>query len=308
MNVIGFSHPDCARHNPVEGHPESPARLAAARTGLVEAGWPVVEEQRPASDAQILRVHHQAWWADLQASAPQPGEAAVSLDPDTAVDAHSLRAARLASGAACAGVDRLLAGEAGRVFCATRPPGHHAEAGRAMGFCTLNHVAVAAGHALAAGLERLVIADFDVHHGNGTQAIFADEPRVTFASSHQSPLYPGTGGADERGCGNIHNRPLPAGADGDILRAAWRDRLLPALAAAEPELVLVSAGFDAHAADPLAGLRLVEDDYAWIGRELAALADRYAGGRLLAVLEGGYDLEALRTSVAAFANALAGRY
>ena len=182
---------------------------------------------------------------------------------------------------------------------------HHAQHKLSSGFCVYNDLSVAIHPLRERGL-RVAYLDVDVHHGNGTQAIFADEPRVTFASSHQWPLYPGTGAADERGCGNIHNHPLPAGADGDAFRAAWHERLLPVLAAAEPGLVLVSAGFDGHAADPLAGLHLVEDDYAWIGRELAALAEHHADGRLLAVLEGGYDPGALRASVTAFAHALVG--
>lgn len=306
-SCLGLTHPDCARHDPVPGHPESPGRLEAACTGLEAAGWELATCPERADDAQILRVHTDTYWRGLQARVPDRDDVSVALDPDTHLDAWTLIAARLASGAACHGIDRLCAGRIDRVFCAHRPPGHHAEADRAMGFCTLNHVAIAAAHALARDdIETVAIADFDVHHGNGTQAIFADDPRAVFASSHQSPLYPGTGGAGDRGCGNIHNAPLPAGADGEPFRTAWRERLLPALGEADPDLIIVSAGFDGHREDPLAGLNLAEVDYAWIARELAALAGKHADGRLLAVLEGGYNLDALARSIHAFACGLAG--
>jgi acetoin utilization deacetylase AcuC-like enzyme len=199
----------------------------------------------------------------------------------------------------------VLGGEASRAFCAVRPPGHHATGDTAMGFCLFDNVAVAAAHALAKhGLARVAIADFDVHHGNGTQAIFEREPRVLFLSSHQWPLYPGTGGADERGIGNIHNAPLPAGAGGDLFRAAWRERLLPELDRFAPQLLLVSAGFDAHRRDPLAALQLEADDYAWLTRELLGCARRHAQGRLVSLLEGGYDLVALRECSVAHVGAL----
>ena len=217
------------------------------------------------------------------------------LDEDTVMSPGSAHAALRACGAAVAAVDAVLSGATRRAFCAVRPPGHHATADTAMGFCLFNAVAVAAAHALAAhGLARVAIADFDVHHGNGTQAIFDQDPRVLYLSSHQSPLYPGTGQASENGVGNVVNAPLAPGVGGQGFRAAWRDHLLPALEAFTPQLVLVSAGFDGHRLDPLADLGLEAEDYGWIGAELGASADRHAAGRLVSLLEGGYSLTALR--------------
>jgi len=203
-------------------------------------------------------------------------------------------------------VDAVLAGQVRNAFCAVRPPGHHAEPDQAMGFCLFNNVAIGALHARTAhSLRRIAVVDFDVHHGNGTQAAFWTDPDLFFASTHQAPLYPGTGAAHEAGvAGNVLNLPLPAGSDGIRLRRAVEQRLLPALAAFRPELILVSAGFDAHADDPLAGLELVEDDYAWITERLVAAADTLCGGRLVSTLEGGYDLAALGRSVAAHVRAL----
>jgi acetoin utilization deacetylase AcuC-like enzyme len=206
-----------------------------------------------------------------------------------------------------AAVDAGLDGSAGRAFCAVRPPGHHATADQAMGFCLFNNIAVAAAHALAEhGLERVAIADFDVHHGNGTQDIFAHEPRVLFASSHQSPLYPGSGSADETGLGNLLNAPLPPGTGSQAFRRTWEDVLLPRLDAFRPQLLLVSAGFDAHRADPLAQLQLETDDYAWLTARLLEIARAHASGRIVSTLEGGYDLDALAASAAAHVSALLG--
>jgi acetoin utilization deacetylase AcuC-like enzyme len=210
-----------------------------------------------------------------------------------------------AAGAAVAAVDAVMAGETIRAFCAVRPPGHHATRDVAMGFCLFNSVAVAAAHAIAAhGLERVAIADFDVHHGNGSQDIFAGDPRVQYLSSHQSPLYPGTGAASERGVGNIHNAPLPPHAGGDALCRAWSDALLPAMDAFRPQLVLVSAGFDAHRLDPLAQLDAEAADFGWLTERLRAVADRHAGGRLVSLLEGGYSMQALRECSVAHVAAL----
>ncbi|HEX2595634.1 MAG TPA: histone deacetylase family protein, partial [Luteimonas sp.] len=229
----------------------------------------------------------------------------IMLDPDTVLSPDSAEAGLRAAGAAVAAVDAVLGGDTTRAFCAVRPPGHHATNDTAMGFCLFNNVAIAALHALDAhGLQRVAIADFDVHHGNGTQAIFARDPRVLFASSHQMPLYPETGHASERGVGNIVNAPLPPGAGGDAFRAAWSTQLLPALDAFAPQLLLVSAGFDAHRLDPLAQLQLEADDYAWLTAQLVAIADRRAGGRLVSLLEGGYDLDALRACSVAHVRAL----
>jgi acetoin utilization deacetylase AcuC-like enzyme len=226
------------------------------------------------------------------------------LDPDTVLSPASAEAALRAAGAAVAAVDAVLGAGERRAFCAVRPPGHHATADTAMGFCLFNGVAVAAAHALAKGLERVAIVDFDVHHGNGTQAIFEHESRVLYLSSHQLPLYPGSGQGDERGLGNIRNAPLPPEADGAAFRAAWREHLLPVLDDFRPQLLLVSAGFDGHWRDPLAQLRLQADDYAWLTRELVAIAARHAQGRVVSALEGGYDLDALRECSVAHVGAL----
>jgi acetoin utilization deacetylase AcuC-like enzyme len=235
---------------------------------------------------------------------PEPDES-VALDADTVMSWGSAEAALRAAGAGVAGVDAVCRGEVRRVFCAVRPPGHHAEPGRAMGFCLFANAAIAARHAQAAhGLTRVAVVDFDVHHGNGTQACFEHDPTLFFASSHQSPCYPGTGAPEEVGVGNVHNAILPPGADGAAFRAAWRDLLLPALEAFGPELVVISAGFDAHARDPLAQLRVREADFAWLTAEICAIADRACGGRVVSLLEGGYDLDALASSAAAHVRAL----
>jgi acetoin utilization deacetylase AcuC-like enzyme len=299
-----YTHPACLEHDTGPGHPERPARLAAVVDALRDAFPDVLDwrEAPRATHAQLLRVHAPSL-VDLVLDTAS--DRTVALDPDTVLSPRSAEAALRAAGAAVAAVDGVLGGDAPRAFCAVRPPGHHATRDTAMGFCLFNSVAVAAGHALAEhGLARVAIADFDVHHGNGTQAIFAREPRVLFASSHQMPLYPDSGYPHEHGVGNVINAPLAPGADGIAFRAAWHDVLLPALDAFAPELVLVSAGFDAHARDPLAQLALAAGDYAWITRELVAVAERHAHGRVVSLLEGGYDLDALRESSVAHVGAL----
>lgn len=303
-----FSHADCAGHDPVPGHPEKPARLAAALAAFDEpalAGCPRLQAPL-ATREQLLRVHAAAH-VERVFQAGRSGTV-VQLDPDTAVAPGSLDAALRAAGAVVAAVDQVLAGSGRRAFCAVRPPGHHATRRLAMGFCQFNAIAVGAAHALARhGLSRVAVVDFDVHHGNGSQAIFWDEPRVLFASSHQWPLYPGSGAASERGASaNVANAPLPPGAGSEAFRAAWAEHLLPRIDAFAPELLLVSAGFDGHRDDPLGGLRLVADDFAWLTAALVALADRHAGGRLVASLEGGYDLAALTECTRAHARALLG--
>jgi acetoin utilization deacetylase AcuC-like enzyme len=232
----------------------------------------------------------------------------IALDSgDTFLTDDSREAVWRAAGAGVAAVDAIMAGEAHTAFCAVRPPGHHAEPATAMGFCIFNNIAIAALHALEAhGLSRVAVVDFDVHHGNGTQAAAEKEPRLFFASTHQSPLYPGTGAARERGrFGNILNAPLPAGADGAAFRAAFEGEVLPALAAFAPEFLFISAGFDAHRRDPLANMALEESDYAWATARLRAQAEISARGRIVSMLEGGYDLEALGASARAHVDALA---
>jgi acetoin utilization deacetylase AcuC-like enzyme len=298
-----YTHPACLRHDTGPGHAERPERLTAVVEALGASFATLAWRDAPAaSRGQLLRVHDARLLDEVLETHPA---ARIALDPDTVLSPHSAEAALRAAGAAVAAVDAVLGGEALRAFCAVRPPGHHATAGTAMGFCLFNNIAVAARHALdARGLERVAVVDFDVHHGNGTQAIFEHDPRVLFASSHQWPLYPGTGARNETGAGNILNAPLPPDADGAAFRAAWRERLLPAVDAFRPQLLLVSAGFDAHARDPLAQLRLQADDYAWITAELVALADRHCGGRIVSSLEGGYDLVALAESSVAHLRAL----
>lgn len=288
-----YSHPACLQHNPGAGHPESPARLQAVIAALQQALPQLQWLQAPAaSRAQIARVHDEQMIArvlDSVISVP------LRLDPDTVLSAASAQAAVNACGAAIAAVDAVMIGEDRQAFCAVRPPGHHATASTSMGFCLFNSIAVAAAHALAEyRLQRIAIVDFDVHHGNGTQAIFESDPRVLYLSSHQWPLYPESGMAAETGVGNVVNAPLPPGSGSDAFRAAWADKLLPALDGFAPQLLLISAGFDGHRLDPLADWRLEASDYHWLSAQLAASAARHAGGRIVSLLEGGYSLTALR--------------
>ena len=295
-----FAHDDCRRHDMGGGHPEQPARLDAVAAALSEVGADPVAPPLAAADA-LARAHARAYVDDLFGRAPADGIEV--LDPDTVMMPASLEAARRASGAAIAGVDAVLAGDCDAAFGATRPPGHHAERATAMGFCFFNHVAVAALHALEVhGLERVAICDFDVHHGNGTEDIFDGDPRVLFCSTFQHPFYPGKAGQSIPG--QRVNCPLPAGTDGADLLAAVDAEWLPALDAFAPQLVLVSAGFDAHAADPLGGMRLTDEDFAAVTRRIVRVARDHADGRIVSQLEGGYDLEALERSVAAHLRAL----
>ena len=303
MTVRVYTHPACLLHDTGPGHVERPERLRAV-TGALREAFPKLDwrEAPRASRGQLLRAHASELLDLVLETHPRER---IMLDPDTVLSPDSDEAALRAAGAAVAAVDAALVGPSPRVFCAVRPPGHHATHDTAMGFCLFNNVAIAALHALDAhGLERVAIVDFDVHHGNGTQAIFERDRRVLFASSHQWPLYPGTGAHNETGAGNIANAPLPAEADGALFRAAWSDALLPAVDAFRPQLLLVSAGFDAHRRDPLAQLRLEAADYAWITRELVRLADRHCAGRIVSTLEGGYDLDALRESSVAHVGEL----
>ncbi|MBS0433150.1 MAG: histone deacetylase family protein [Proteobacteria bacterium] len=298
-----YTHPACLRHDTGYGHPESPARLRAVLEALDDPRFANIERvEAPRVDrGQLLRVHEAAYVESIFAKEGL----SLHLDPDTVMSPGSLEAALRAAGAACAAVDAVTGGEIARAFCAVRPPGHHANRDTAMGFCLFNGVAAAAAHAMERhGLERVAIIDFDVHHGNGTQGIFWNDPRVLYLSSHQMPLYPGTGASNERGAGNIVNAPLPPGAGSREFRDAWEEILLPALVAHRPQLLLVSAGFDAHRADPLAQLQLDAGDYAWITQRLCALADAHAQGRVVSTLEGGYDLAALRECTAAHVAAM----
>jgi len=302
-----YTHPACLQHDPGPGHPESPARLRAVLAALDRDRFSALDriEAPRASTEALSRVHDPAYVARILASTPAEG--LLRLDEDTLMSPASAEAALRAAGAVVAAVDAALDERASRAFCAVRPPGHHATADRAMGFCLFNNVAVGAAHALVEhGLERVAIADFDVHHGNGTPDIFAREPRVLFVSSHQSPLYPGSGGADETGVGNLLNAPLPPGTGSLAFRQTWDEQLLPRLDAFRPQLLLISAGFDAHRADPLAQLQLGADDYAWLTSRLLEIARAHAGGRVVSTLEGGYDLDALATSAAAHVMALVG--
>lgn len=300
-----FTHSVCLQHDPGPGHAESPARLRAVLEALDQDRFATVDrvEAPRATREQLLRVHTQAHVDRILAMTPESGT--MRLDEDTLMSPASTEAGLRAAGAVVAAVDAVMAGHATRAFCAVRPPGHHATPDTAMGFCLFNNIAVGAAHALAAhGLKRVAIADFDVHHGNGTQDIFQREPRVLFISSHQWPLYPGTGSADEQGVGNVINAPLSPGEGSYEFRTLWNDALLPRLHAFKPQLVLVSAGFDAHQRDPLANLELQSEDYAWITERLVDLAQAHAGGRLVSTLEGGYDLSALAASASAHVSAL----
>lgn len=298
-----YTHPACLAHDTGPDHAERPARLTAVvdalRRALPALDW---HEAPRATRGQLLRAHAPELLDAVLETHPAHR---ILLDPDTVLSPASAEAALRAAGAAVAAVDAVLTGKTRRAFCAVRPPGHHATGDVAMGFCLFNNIAVAALHALDRhGLERVAIVDFDVHHGNGTQAIFERDPRVLFASSHQWPLYPETGARNETGVGNIVNMPLPVEAEGVLFRRAWADVLLPAVDEFRPQLLLVSAGFDAHWRDPLAQLRLQAGDYAWISEELVALANRHCGGRMVSSLEGGYDLAALAESSVAHVGAL----
>jgi len=300
-----YTHSICLQHDPGPGHAESPARLRAVLQALDQDRFAIVDriEAPRATREQLLRVHTPAHVDRILAIVPDSGT--VRLDEDTLMSAASAEAGLRAAGAVVAAVDAVMQGSVSHAFCAVRPPGHHATPDAAMGFCLFNNIAVGAAHAIAAhGLKRVAIADFDVHHGNGTQDIFQREPRVLFISSHQSPLYPGTGQEDERGVGNIVNAPLSPGDGSYEFRELWDGVLLPRLHAFKPQLVLVSAGFDAHRNDPLADIRLQTEDYAWITGRLVDLARAHAGNRLVSTLEGGYELSALAASVSAHVGAL----
>lgn len=306
MTTALLTHSDCLQHITPSGHPERVDRLMAIyaaldamdQTGLTRLDAPM------GTDADILRVHPQAHIDAITAAAPSSGT--ISLDADTHMTAGSLKAAYRGVGAMTKAVDMVLGGEVENAFAAMRPPGHHAEKQTPMGFCLFGNIAIAAKHALDVhGLDRVALVDFDVHHGNGTQDLLWDEDRALFISSHQMPLYPGSGAAHETGAsGNILNVPLEANSGGDALRKAYDRVILPALNEFKPQLVLISAGFDAHRSDPLANLNWDEADFVWATQALCDVADTHAQGRVVSTLEGGYDLDALAASTRAHLEVL----
>ena len=305
MATLLVTDPIFLEHQVPAGHPERPDRLRAILKALsAEAFAPLVRVAAPeAGEATLALAHDPGYVAAIRDAVLAEG--LVAVDPDTWLSPGSYRAAAQAAGGACLAVDEVAAGRARNAFCAVRPPGHHAEPAQAMGFCLFGNAVIAARHAQKAhGLGRVAIVDFDVHHGNGTQAIVWDDPSILYASTHQMPLYPGTGSPSETGAGNIVNVPLEPGDGGPEFRAAFAEAVLPAVGGFRPELIVVSAGFDAHWRDPLASLNLREDDFAFATTALMELADRHAGGRIVSVLEGGYDLTGLADSAAAHVAAL----
>jgi acetoin utilization deacetylase AcuC-like enzyme len=305
MTTLLLTHQACLDHDTGYGHPERADRLRAIDAALeAEHFHYLMREMAPRADLAVIeRLHPKAYVEMVQAAIPTRDHK--WLDPDTVVSSGSWEAALRATGAAIQAVDEVMAGKADNAFCAVRPPGHHAEPARAMGFCLFNTVAIAALHARAAqGAKRVAVIDFDVHHGNGTQAAFWTDKDLFYGSTHQMPLFPGTGAVDETGVGNIFNAPLKPGDDGEDFRAAYVERILPALDEFAPDFLLVSAGFDAHLKDPLAQLRLLEADFAWITEKLLEAAAKHTGGKLVSTLEGGYDLDALADSTAVHVETL----
>jgi acetoin utilization deacetylase AcuC-like enzyme len=307
MPTLYITHDAFLNHDTGEWHPERAERMGAIEKVLADEKFQnLLRTEAPvAARAEVCRAHPERYFDFLEKNRPAQG--LVALDGgDTVMSPGSWEAVLRASGAAIFAVNEVMAGRATNAFCCTRPPGHHAEQARPNGFCIFNHAAVAAFHAKAEhGAERVAVVDFDVHHGNGTQAIFWSEPSLFYASTHQMPLFPGTGSRTERGeTGNIVNAPLRAGDGSKEFREACESVILPALREHAPDLLLISAGFDAHRADPLANLNLTEPDFAWITRKLIEVARERCGGRVVSLLEGGYDLEALGRSVAAHVQEL----
>lgn len=306
MPIAFISHPDCLLHDVGHGHPERPGRLDAIWDRLTRSGMEpaIVQYDAPlVARSHLERVHDPSHVSRIIDKAPQQG--ILHLDGDTAMMPKSLNAIMRSAGAVVKAVDLLMKQESIIAFCSVRPPGHHAERSRAMGFCYFNNIAVGAAHALDEyGLERVAILDFDVHHGNGTEDIFRNEPRVFYGSSFQHPFYPNTGYVTSSR--HIVNIPLPAGTAGDLFRERIEEKWLPALDAFKPQLVMISAGFDGHIEDDMAQLRLREADYIWVTAKLKAVADKYSEGRIVSVLEGGYALNALGRSVVAHLEALLG--
>jgi acetoin utilization deacetylase AcuC-like enzyme len=308
MTTLLITHPCFVGHDTGPGHPERPDRMRAIDKVMSHEMFKGLDRReaplREDVETWIALAHPQAYIEALKAARPT-GDHAVRIDADTVLSPGSWEAALRGVGAGLLAVDEVMTRRAGNAFCQVRPPGHHAEAARAMGFCIFNNIAVAGLYARSRhGAERIAVVDFDVHHGNGTQDIFWSDKDLFFASTHQMPLYPGTGSLGETGVGNIWNAPLRPGDGGEPFREAFESRILPALKSFGPDLILVSAGFDAHRDDPLANLELVEADFAWATQQLAEAADRHCSGRLVSLLEGGYNLTALARSVAVHVGVL----
>jgi acetoin utilization deacetylase AcuC-like enzyme len=307
MSVALFTHPAALAHDTGPHHPECPERIKFVLKALeAPAFLSIVRKTAPVAPVTALVAAHSQMHVDTILAMRPAGNQLRYIDGDTVVSAGTIDAALRAAGGAMTAVDAVIEGKVRAAFVAMRPPGHHAERNRAMGFCLFNNAAVAAFHARARhGLRRIAVVDFDVHHGNGTQNIFTPDRDLFYASSHQFPCYPGTGRAEERGvAGNVVNVPLRPGAGGAEFRAAWAEKILPELEAFAPELLIISAGFDGHEADPLAELRLQVEDFTWVTQALLAVADKHCPGRVVSVLEGGYDLDALALSAAAHVRSL----
>jgi acetoin utilization deacetylase AcuC-like enzyme len=306
MATLLVTHASATGHDTGPGHPEQPDRIRRVVRALEQKAFSNLSRRpaRPATIAEMSRAHPRAFVEAVLGAVPAQGY--VRVDADTILSPGSGAAIADAAGAVVMAVDAVAEGEAANAFCAVRPPGHHAESSRAMGFCLVNNVAVGAMHARAVhGHRRVAVIDFDVHHGNGTQDILWNDADAFYASTHQFPNYPGTGTREERGAhGNVVNVPIAPGGGGDVFRAGFTGEILPALAAFKPDFILVSAGFDAHKSDPLADLRLDENDFAWATAQLTTAAKALCGGRLVSVLEGGYNLDALADSVAAHVASL----
>jgi acetoin utilization deacetylase AcuC-like enzyme len=309
MATLLVTHSCFVDHDTGPGHPERPDRMRAIDMVLAHDAFRALErEEAPLRDdvrAQIERVHPVAYFAGIEKIATGPIEGTRHIDADTVVSPGSWEAALRAVGAGLHAVDAVMEGRVANAFCQVRPPGHHAESDRAMGFCLFSNAAIAGEYARSKhGAERIAVVDFDVHHGNGTQDIFWSDKDLFYGSTHEMPLFPGTGAPGETGVGNIFNAPLRAGNGGEQFRDAFESRILPALHNFGPDVVLISAGFDAHQADPLANLRLVEADFVWATEKLADMARRHCHGRIVSLLEGGYDLNALARSVAVHVKTL----